>query len=188
MGSSTNLPAPNRGILRPERLVDQEMRNTIDTAQSRQRSEADEEIESEHQEQKYYYFILGRGYDQDLNLVYDGRKNNKNKSSENLTSQTDDETLSETEPLSPGNNGLMRARDSITLYSQIQAGSDNARESIAREAQREDGTTPNSPVSKPSFQPNANRDSPVDSWFEGQRRGILGILECLISLFRATVR
>lgn len=156
MGSHTqpqNPPGPSTGILKPEQLADREMRlknmwDIVYTADENRRSELDGETEPERQEQKYHYFILGRAYDQDLNLVYDSRESNKKKSSENPTSQTDKETSSETESLSLGNNGLDRARDSITLYTKAQSNSANAQESIMREAQSE-GATTNSPVSNP---------------------------------------
>lgn len=42
------------------------------------RSTPDKGIEQDHPERKCHYFILGRGYDQDLNLLFDSRKQTSN--------------------------------------------------------------------------------------------------------------
>lgn len=135
------------------------MWNMVYTAESKQRSEADDEIEPEIRFKKYHYFILGRGYDQDLNLVFDSRTNNnsnkKQKSCENpvRTRQADDDTsMSNAESLSTGDDGLTKARDSVTLYSETQIGSDNRQETSASGVQRKGDATARSPVRKLSVQ------------------------------------
>lgn len=154
---SQNRRHPYEGIIKPTCFETHNMHGDMaSTTERNQIDEPDEELEPEHQGQGYHYFILGRAYDQELNLLYDTRKNNeKTETSENLASQTDDETSSETESLSLGNNGLARTRDSITLYSGTQRTSDNVQESTVYSNRSENGTATDTPVSKPSLQTEA---------------------------------
>lgn len=61
-------------------------------AEGDQGSTPDKGIEPDHPERKCHYFILGRGYDEDLNLLFDSRKQTSN----TQTTQATD-TLAEAE-------------------------------------------------------------------------------------------
>lgn len=55
--------------------------NYLHTTEDTTRSQVDRKSEPEHPEKLSYYFILGRGYDQDLNLVFDKQMRNIDTSS-----------------------------------------------------------------------------------------------------------
>lgn len=164
-----NSPASNTGILKPERPIDQQMRwknmwKMVYTAESKQRSEPDDEIESLVRFKNYHYFILGRGYDQDLNLVFDSRtttttttdsSSKMQKSCENpmRASKDDDDTLvSNEDSLSTGDDGLAKAHDSVALHSETQIDSENRQETSACDVQGEGDAAATSLVRKLSIQ------------------------------------